>query len=355
MERKLSEVTIGETFWIGGIEFLTFGTGKKGIYVTPVNALTKRVKFGDTANYEESDAVKSIDEFTRELLDLVGKEGMVKHRVHTTCLDGTLHGKTEKTFGTLFDIETYRKYRSNLDKILGTPFWMSNRCSEQYASLVCGVYGDGALSRYFCDYANCSVRPFYIFQSDILVSCEEPDGKIALKKMNPKEKFQIGDHTFRVLEVSGDTVRCISDKFIYDGANKAFGNSNDWKNSRIREDLNTNFLSELEMLVGKDNIIEHKVDLTSNDGLNDYGTCLDKVSLLTTEQYRKYRPLLMDKMPDWWWTVTPYSTESNGYSSDVCCVCGGGALNYCDCDYAYCGVRPSVIFSSSILVSKVEE
>ena len=40
-------------------------------------------------------------------------------------------------------------------------------------------------------------------------------------------------------------------------------------------------------VVGKDNIIQHKVDLTADDGRTDYGVCDDYISLLTCDMYRK--------------------------------------------------------------------
>ena len=98
-------------------------------------------------------------------------------------------------------------------------------------------------------------------------------------------------------------------------------------------------------MVGTENIIEHEVNLAADDGTNKGVVCRDNVSLLTTDLYRKYRDFL-PAYGSWWWTATPVSKE-DGYARGVCCVYGGGALNWCDCGYSG-GVRPFLILDSSV-------
>lgn len=60
-----------------------------------------------------------------------------------------------------------------------------------------------------------------------------------------------------------------------------FGRDNDWKASDVRKFLNGVYLEGLAEAFGAGNIAGHTVDLTSLDGLKDYGKSTDRVSLLT--------------------------------------------------------------------------
>ena len=66
-----------------------------------------------------------------------------------------------------------------------------------------------------------------------------------------------------------------------------FGDTADFKTSNVKKLLDK-FALELEKEVGEDNVIEHTVDLTADDGLKDYGNTTAKVSLLTCDLYRKF-------------------------------------------------------------------
>ena len=164
------------------------------------------------------------------------------------------------------------------------------------------------------------------------------------------ETFKVGDLEFIVLEHhNGQTAILLKDFWktdIFDSK------SNNYANSKIRKDLNKEFYKELKSLVGEDNIISHKVDLTSDDGRKDYGMVEDYISLLTCDIYRKYVDTI-DKYritSDWWWLATAYSTESNGYGSYVRCVYYGGTLRNDFCNYRS-GVRPFCILKSNIFIS----
>lgn len=159
--------------------------------------------------------------------------------------------------------------------------------------------------------------------------------------------FRIGEFEFIKLEDFEDAATAV---ILKDFATKMeFGERNDYSKSEVRKYLNNDFLKRLEEVVGADNILKHKVDLTANDGLKDYGSVRDKVSLITVDNYRKYREFLPG-YGDWWWTATPFSCESNDFASIVCFVYANGSLNGGVCDGSE-GVRPFCFFSSSIFVS----
>ena len=118
-----------------------------------------------------------------------------------------------------------------------------------------------------------------------------------------------------------------------------------------KEMLIDEVLKELEVAVGAENIIPFERDLISLCGLKEYGTCEDKVSLISVDEYRKYRELL-PKTGEWWWTLTPDSTAGNGDDVWVDIVSPSGCIyfNVCGNDR---GVRPVCIFSPSIFESGV--
>lgn len=97
-------------------------------------------------------------------------------------------------------------------------------------------------------------------------------------------------------------------------------------------------------------LVPTTIDLTSDDGLKDYGETTQKIFLLTCDMYRKYRSIIPN-LDDWWWLATAYSTESNGYTSYARNVFTDGALNSVNADYGSTGVRPAFYLKFSILES----
>ena len=125
---------------------------------------------------------------------------------------------------------------------------------------------------------------------------------------------------------------------------------NDWRISELRQHLNGDLLRKLENEIGEENIIKFERDLLSVDGQNQYRACKDKVSLLTLDEYRKYRSLIPNE-EYYWWLLTPWSTGCNGYSLGVTVVLPSGSFYNNNCCNGN-GVRPVCIFSPSIFESK---
>lgn len=173
--------------------------------------------------------------------------------------------------------------------------------------------------------------------------------KVELSTLKPKDEFRLGDEVFIVLEQTDNGTRVISKEFAYNDVK--FGDNSNWNVSPIRRMLNNEYFKKIAAIIGEKNILSMDRDLTSLDGLDDYGTCTDKVSLLTSAEYAKYHKILglKSNYPDWWWLITPASTPSNDYSRDVCCVSSGGVLGWNGCGCTY-GVRPFLNLESSISV-----
>lgn len=143
----------------------------------------------------------------------------------------------------------------------------------------------------------------------------------------------------------------ISEDFY--GEDKSFDNSkNDWKTSSLRNYLNTKLRNEIEEDVGQDALVKFDRDLTSMDGQTEYGICEDYVSIITFDEYRKYRNLLPNT-GEYWWALTPDSTTCNDDSRLVLVVSPRGLIRNGSCRYGN-GVRPVCIFSSSIFESEWE-
>ena len=141
----------------------------------------------------------------------------------------------------------------------------------------------------------------------------------------------------------------ISEDFY--GRDRGFDdNCNDWKSSDLRNELNTDLRKKIESELGTDSLVEFERNLLSLDGQTEYGTCRDFVSLISVDEYRKYRKLLPNT-ERWWWTLTPDSTPCNNDGKWLRVVSPSGVINYGN--YGSCnGVRPVCIFSSSIFESE---
>ena len=144
----------------------------------------------------------------------------------------------------------------------------------------------------------------------------------------------------------------ISDEFY--GKSREFDTDcNNWDSSDLRQELNTELRRKIEEAVGEGGLLKFTRDLLSMDGQTEYGSCEDYVSLISVDEYRKYRKLLPNT-GEWWWTLTPDSTKCNDDTSYIRVVSpSGDVYNYGYCDGR--GVRPVCIFSSSIFESYEED
>lgn len=169
-------------------------------------------------------------------------------------------------------------------------------------------------------------------------------------KIAPSSVINYGGLDCIVLDVEQDRILVLAKESI---GNMPFdeGNSNNFPKGTLCKYLNGEFIKKLKTN-GADTsaLIPTTIDLTSDDGLKDYGETTQKIFLLTCDMYRKYRSIIPN-LDDWWWLATAYSTESNGYANGARYVNSDGSLND---GGAYCGrsgVRPAFYLKSSILES----
>lgn len=116
---------------------------------------------------------------------------------------------------------------------------------------------------------------------------------------------------------------------------------NNWKESSLRRVLNDEFLGKLN----KKHLVKQTSDLIADNGDKRYGSCEDYVTILSCDQYRKYRDLVPCYI-EWMWTLTPGNCI--GGSIIVRYVNPAGDVNNDGACNSF-GVAPVVLFSAEHL------
>lgn len=129
----------------------------------------------------------------------------------------------------------------------------------------------------------------------------------------------------------------------------SFGENNDWRESKVKNYLNSVYLQELKKNFGEDAIRKIHTKLTSLDGYDDYGISNDMVGMMTAIDYMEYHKYI-GNCDRTYWLSTPNSTESGVNDHCVRVVNSYGDTCYCDCRLDH-GVRPFFILQSDIFVS----
>ena len=184
--------------------------------------------------------------------------------------------------------------------------------------------------------------------AQITGNVQKPEPGVELATLKPGDIFRIGQCEFLVLEQMDGATAVIKRTFLEEAE---FGESNNYAESPLRSTCQE-FAEGIGQGIGMENILEHTVDLTANDGLEDFGEITARASMLTAERYRKYVKILDAEQPeDWWWLATPFSTTAHGIEYGVLCVSPSGCVSGSNFDYGY-GVRPFCILKSTIFVSR---
>lgn len=179
--------------------------------------------------------------------------------------------------------------------------------------------------------------------------------KKALKAAARGTIFPYAGQRWIVLEhdASGRTL-CLTENIV---ESRAFDedNRNNFAEASSNRYLNGAFLDNLiEATGGSHAFLSHELDLTTDDGLKDYGTCNVTIFLLTVDQYRRNRDIIPNA-DDWWWLSTAVSTASNGYEHSARVVRADGALDWGSAYYGCGGPRPACYLDSDLLISVPDE
>ena len=155
------------------------------------------------------------------------------------------------------------------------------------------------------------------------------------------ERFTRGCIEFVALGMEQGGVLAVAAKRLEDEMAYDEDGCNDWRKSSLRKYLNEEFVKNFD----KGDLLPFVSDLTSDDGMTDYGTSEDFVALLSDNLYRKYRKF-MPKYDTWVWTITPWSClPGNAY--DERSVDTSGAVSGSYASYGN-GVAPACIFNPAI-------
>ena len=186
-----------------------------------------------------------------------------------------------------------------------------------------------------------------------LLEKQEEAGKVALSTLKRGDVFQTtGKRKYKVLEQYEDTVKIISLDLVKE--NVKFGDSTDYKESNVKKLCDTEILKDFEEEFGAENIEKHTVDIITVDG-QKVGSTECKIRPITFDEAREYTDITPNRsLNDWYWTLSPWSTEDRGWASRLTVVSPSGFIISLDFNYED-GVRPVCILKSNIFVSEVEE
>lgn len=186
-----------------------------------------------------------------------------------------------------------------------------------------------------------------------LLEQQEEAGKVELSMLKRGDVFQTtGKRKYKVLEQYGDTTKIISLDLVKE--NVEFGDTSDYKTSKVKKLCDTEILKDFEKEFGAENIETHTADIITADG-QKLGTVDCKIRPITFDEARGYTDITPNPcLNDWYWTLSPWSTKERGWEKSFTVVSPSGNFNDYNFGYAI-GVRPVCILKSNIFVSKAEE
>ena len=189
-----------------------------------------------------------------------------------------------------------------------------------------------------------------------ILKSEEKKEKVVLSSLKPGETFMIGEHEFIVLEQSYGMTNVISKNLMAENV-RFDGDTRDYNKSALKRYIEKEIRPIILENVGAGNLVEHSVALTSVDNQNEFNDCICEVRPITFDEAREYNDLLVNEdLPDYYWTLTPWSTAERGWEYYISVVSPSGVIfdNLCYYDFGR-GVRPFCILKSNIFVSKGEK
>lgn len=187
-----------------------------------------------------------------------------------------------------------------------------------------------------------------------LLEKQEKSCKVRLSELNSGDIFQTtGKRKYKVLEQYTEHTKIISLGFVKENV-KFDDDTTDYNKSSLKKLCDTEILKDFEKEFGEENIETDIVDLITVDG-QKIGETECKVRPLTFDEARKYTDITPNPcLNDWYWTLSPWSTEERGWRKNLAVVSPSGNFGNGSYDYSN-GVRPVCILKSNLFVSKVEE
>lgn len=131
--------------------------------------------------------------------------------------------------------------------------------------------------------------------------------KFSNETLNPGEHFIYNGIEFICLDIIDGNYLAMTAKPYAEMPFDTNG-KNDWRKSSLRRVLNNDFLD----LLDRRHLIKQTSDLIADNGDKAYGTSEDYVTILSCDQYRKYREII-PRFEENMWTLTPWSCNLWGW------------------------------------------
>ena len=100
-----------------------------------------------------------------------------------------------------------------------------------------------------------------------------------------------------------------------------------------------------------ENVVERPIDLTSVDGITDYGCPMVRARILTLDEYRRYRKYIPEILRTYWlatpWRIERYEPPS---FAKECFVTRNGDINWCLIIAEYLDARLALWLDSETVV-----
>ena len=165
------------------------------------------------------------------------------------------------------------------------------------------------------------------------------------------ETFKVGEYEFIKFPDADGKTPVVMKGIAF---RSSFGDNNDLRSSAVLARLQQEILPKIIEVVGEENVLTFKTDLTTLDGLKPYEDLESKISLPNFDFYRAHVDIFDKHNPStWWWLATPESAQPHYDPTWIACVSPSGGIdfNLFNSDF---GVRPFLIFNSSIFESSEE-
>ena len=174
----------------------------------------------------------------------------------------------------------------------------------------------------------------------------EQTNKVLFPGVQDGETFMVGDIEF-IKFPDQDGMTPVLAKHI--AFFSSFGGTNNLAESQILTRMREEFLPKVVDVVGDENLCSFKTDLTTWDGLKNYGELESKISLSTMDFYRQHVDIFdQHKVDRYFWLATADSAKPHDDPWYVLCVSPSGSLYFGSYYFGNYGVRPFLYFVSSI-------
>ena len=175
------------------------------------------------------------------------------------------------------------------------------------------------------------------------------ESKVLFPGVKDGEVFRVGDIDFIKFPSEGEVTPVVAKDVLF---YSEFGRDNNLSCSAVLKRMQEEILPKIMEVVGDENIGLIQTDLTTLDGLRPYEPAESLISLPTFNFYRNHVDIFdRYKVKRWWWLATPESAQPHSDPDWVVCVAPSGYVYFDFCNRDFNGVRPFLIFKSSIFGS----